>query len=32
VRLTVQGILPHHAAETLLRLAAGFAIAAAGVC
>ena len=32
VRLTAQGILPHHAAETLLRLAAGFAIAAvAGV-
>src|SRR5688572_12404647 len=31
-RLTVQGILPHHAAETLLRLALGFAIAAvAGV-
>jgi NitT/TauT family transport system permease protein len=31
-RLTVQGILPHHALETLYRLAAGFAIAAlAGV-
>jgi len=31
-RLTVQGILPHHAAETLFRLALGFAIAAvAGV-
>jgi NitT/TauT family transport system permease protein len=29
VRLTAQGILPQHAAETLLRLAAGFAIAAA---
>src|SRR5215510_5081856 len=28
-RLTVAGILPHHAAETLLRLAAGFAIAGA---
>jgi NitT/TauT family transport system permease protein len=28
VRLTVSGILPHHAAETLLRLAAGFALAA----
>jgi len=27
-RLTVSGILPHHAAETLLRLAAGFALAA----
>ena len=27
-RLTVEGILPHHAAETLVRLAAGFAIAA----
>ncbi len=27
-RLTVQGILPHHAAETLFRLALGFAIAA----
>jgi len=27
-RLTVEGILPHHAAETLARLAAGFAIAA----
>ena len=32
VRLTVAGILPHHAAETLLRLIAGFALAAvAGV-
>ncbi len=31
-RLTVSGILPHHAAETLLRLGAGFALAAvAGV-
>jgi NitT/TauT family transport system permease protein len=28
-RLTVSGILPHHAAETLLRLIAGFALAAA---
>jgi NitT/TauT family transport system permease protein len=28
VRLTASGILPHHAAETLLRLAAGFALAA----
>lgn len=27
-RLTAEGILPHHAAETLVRLAAGFAIAA----
>ena len=27
-RLTAAGILPHHAAETLLRLGAGFAIAA----
>ena len=27
-RLTVEGILPHHAAETLFRLVAGFAIAA----
>jgi NitT/TauT family transport system permease protein len=26
-RLTIDGILPHHAAETLLRLAAGFVIA-----
>ena len=26
-RLTLEGILPHHAAETLVRLAAGFAIA-----
>ena len=32
VRLTASGVLPHHAAETLLRLAAGFAVAAlAGV-
>jgi ABC-type nitrate/sulfonate/bicarbonate transport system permease component len=32
VELTVSGILPHHAAETLLRLSAGFALAAvAGV-
>jgi NitT/TauT family transport system permease protein len=32
VRLTAEGILPHHAALTLYRLAAGFAIAAvAGV-
>jgi NitT/TauT family transport system permease protein len=32
VRLTVEGILPRHAAETVLRLLAGFAIAAvAGV-
>jgi NitT/TauT family transport system permease protein len=32
MRLTVAGILPHHAAETLLRLLAGFALAAvAGV-
>jgi NitT/TauT family transport system permease protein len=29
VRLTLEGILPHHAAETVLRLAVGFAIAAA---
>jgi NitT/TauT family transport system permease protein len=28
-RLTISGILPHHAAETLLRLMAGFALAAA---
>jgi NitT/TauT family transport system permease protein len=28
-RLTVQGILPHHAADTLFRLVLGFAIAAA---
>jgi NitT/TauT family transport system permease protein len=28
VRLTVAGILPHHAAETLLRLLAGFCLAA----
>src|SRR5437867_8578636 len=27
-RLTVSGILPHHAAETILRLLAGFALAA----
>ena len=32
IRLTVSGILPHHAFETLLRLFAGFALAAvAGV-
>jgi ABC-type nitrate/sulfonate/bicarbonate transport system permease component len=32
VRLTVEGILPHHAIETVLRLFAGFALAAvAGV-
>src|SRR5262245_39961533 len=32
VRLTAAGVLPHHAADTLLRLAAGFALAAvAGV-
>jgi NitT/TauT family transport system permease protein len=29
VRLTAAGILPHHAADTLLRLVAGFALAAA---
>jgi NitT/TauT family transport system permease protein len=29
VRLTVSGVLPHHAADTLIRLAAGFALAAA---
>ena len=28
-QLTISGILPHHAGETILRLAAGFAIAAA---
>jgi NitT/TauT family transport system permease protein len=28
VRLTASGILPHHVAETLLRLAAGFVLAA----
>src|SRR5262245_48893386 len=28
-RLTISGILPHHAAETILRLIAGFALAAA---
>jgi NitT/TauT family transport system permease protein len=28
VRLTVSGILPHHAAQTVLRLFAGFALAA----
>jgi ABC-type nitrate/sulfonate/bicarbonate transport system permease component len=28
VRLTVAGVLPHHTMDTLLRLAAGFAIAA----
>jgi ABC-type nitrate/sulfonate/bicarbonate transport system permease component len=27
-RLTVSGILPHHAGETILRLLAGFALAA----
>jgi len=27
-RLTIEGILPHHAGETLVRLAAGFAVAA----
>ena len=27
-RLTIAGILPHHAAETILRLLAGFALAA----
>jgi NitT/TauT family transport system permease protein len=27
-RLTITGVLPHHAAQTLLRLAAGFALAA----
>jgi len=32
VRLTASGVLPHHVADTLLRLAAGFALAAiAGV-
>jgi len=32
VRLTISGILPHHAADTLIRLTAGFALAAvAGV-
>jgi NitT/TauT family transport system permease protein len=32
IRLTASGVLPHHAADTLLRLAAGFALAAvAGV-
>jgi NitT/TauT family transport system permease protein len=29
VRLTASGVLPHHVADTLLRLAAGFALAAA---
>ena len=29
VRLTVSGVLPHHAADTLVRLLAGFALAAA---
>jgi NitT/TauT family transport system permease protein len=29
VRLTISGVLPRHAAETLLRLIAGFALAAA---
>jgi ABC-type nitrate/sulfonate/bicarbonate transport system permease component len=28
VRLTAQGILPHHAAETVMRLVLGFAVAA----
>jgi NitT/TauT family transport system permease protein len=28
VRLTVAGVLPHHAADTLMRLTAGFALAA----
>src|SRR5947199_5439570 len=28
VRLTLNGILPHHALDTLLRLGAGFALAA----
>src|SRR5262245_44463405 len=28
VRLTVSGVLPHHAADTVLRLAAGFVLAA----
>ena len=28
VRLTVSGVLPHHAADTVLRLVAGFALAA----
>jgi NitT/TauT family transport system permease protein len=28
VRLTASGVLPHHAADTLIRLAAGFALAA----
>jgi len=28
-RLTASGVLPHHAADTLIRLAAGFALAAA---
>src|SRR5262245_51762529 len=28
VRLTVSGVLPHHAADTLIRLIAGFALAA----
>jgi len=30
VRLTIAGILPHHALDTLLRLLSGFAIAAVG--
>ena len=30
VRLTASGVLPHHVLDTLLRLAAGFALAAAG--
>src|SRR5262245_61525940 len=29
VRLTVSGVLPHHAADTVLRLMTGFALAAA---
>jgi ABC-type nitrate/sulfonate/bicarbonate transport system permease component len=29
VRLTASGVLPHHAADTLMRLIAGFALAAA---
>src|SRR5262245_66382403 len=28
VRLTVSGVLPHHAADTLIRLIAGFTLAA----
>src|SRR5882757_1350654 len=30
IRLTLNGILPHHALDTLLRLGAGFALAAVG--